>query len=222
MQISLPEYSEEIFERLKPVLKRRGVLEITHPESRGYAFSGTWRAVALNTSWRFIRYKVGGHLAPHIDGSYVENSETRTMYTVNIYLNDLDKDCGGETVFCASDQKLNYDTEEKRYATEKIVASVRPSAGSGLIFVQAPFELLHAGVPVRKGMKFLARTGIMYARDASTRPQLNEKQQKGMDMLRKAKEAEANGRFGVAMRYYSKAYKLWPELEKGDGAVAGI
>ena len=62
----------------------------------------------------------------------------------------------------------------------------------------------------------------MYVRDESTRPRLSEKQQKGMDLLRKAKEAEASGRFGVAMRYYSKAFMLWPELEKGDGAVAGI
>ena len=167
---------------------------------------------------------MGGHFASHVDGSYVANSERGSLYTVNIYLNDLDEDAGGETVFCAKDQELSYNTEEKRYGTDmsRIVASVKPRVGHGLIFTQAPFELLHAGVPLKKGLKFLARTDIMYVRDESTRPRLSEKQQKGMDLLRKAKEAEASGRFGVAMRYYSKAFKLWPELEEGDGAIAGI
>ena len=224
LQVLLPEYSKEIFETLKPVLWRRGMFEIVYPKSRGYAFSGKWRAVGLNESWRFVRYKVGGHFASHVDGSYVANSERRSLYTLNIYLNDLEEDAGGETVFCGKDQELSYDKDEKRYGTDmsRIVASVKPRAGHGLIFTQAPFELLHAGVPLKKGLKFLARTDIMYVRDESTRPRLSEKQQKGMGLLRKAKEAEASGRFGVAMRYYSKAFMLWPELEEGDGAIAGI
>ena len=222
MQIHLKEYSDEIFERLKPTLKSRNIYEITFPKTKGYAFEGTWRAVGLNTMWRFIRYRAGGHLAPHVDGSYVESSERRTMYTVNIYLNDVAEDCGGATVFCEQDQELKYETDEERYVVTNILASVRPISGSALIFQQAPAEILHAGNALKSGLKFMARSGIIYTRNPETRPRLTSKQQQGIDSLRKAKEAEAAGRFGVAMKFYSKAFKLWPALEEGDGKIAGI
>ena len=228
LQINVPSYSSEIFERLRPVLKLRNIFEIKFPSSRGFAFHGTWRAVGLNESWRFIRYRSGGHLSPHVDGSYVESTERRTMFTCNIYLNELQEEQAGETVFCARDQRLQLEEDEetstKRYAADMdgVTAKIRPQAGHALIFQQAPFEILHAGRPVRKGLKFLARSDIMYERLPETKPKLTSKQIQGMEALRKAKESEASGKFGLAMKMYSKAFRLWPELEEGDGAIAGI
>ena len=55
-----------------------------------------------------------------------------------------------------------------------------------------------------------------------TRPKLTPRQTRGLEALRRAKEAEANKKFGIAMHLYSRAYRLWPELEISDGAIAGI
>eukprot|EP00939_MAST-03C_sp_MAST-3C-sp1_P004860 g4860.t1 len=218
--VSSIEYSTKIFSRLRPILQRRGLLTKIFGQKSGHAFCGTWKAVGLNPKWRFVRYKPGGHFAPHIDGAYIENSETRSLYTINVYLNECDERAGGETVFCSSDQKLH--KEDGVFVATSTKATIRPIAGLALIFPQPPAEMLHAGLPLRRGEKYLARSDIMYRRVPETRPRLTPRQQQGLDAFRKAKEAEAAGRFGIAMRMYSRSYRLWPALEISDGAIAGV
>jgi hypothetical protein len=66
--------------------------------------------------------------------------------TINIFLNDLNTDQGGETIF--------YDDT----APKEPVLSFPPKAGTGVIFDR---EILHTGNQVKYGEKYLFRTDIM-------------------------------------------------------------
>ena len=51
---------------------------------------GAWRPVGINPNYRFAKYyPVGSVFAKHIDRPTVHEHEKCSIYTVNIYLNDL-------------------------------------------------------------------------------------------------------------------------------------
>ena len=54
--------------------------------------------------FRLMRYKPGGHFAPHFDGHFVETATFRSMKTFLLYLND-DFD-GGSTNIIDEKQML--------------------------------------------------------------------------------------------------------------------
>lgn len=94
-------------------------------------------AFGLNERFRFYKYRVGEEFRPHRDGSFVRNSKERSAYTLLIYLNDTIE--GGETAF------------------PKHV--IQPKTGAAIIFKH---EIRHAGLPIKKGIKYVLRTDIMY------------------------------------------------------------
>lgn len=93
-----------------------------------------------NERFRCYRYKPGMRFAPHADGSYERDELEKSFYSFLVYLNDDFE--GGET---------NFFTEPE--------VSIKPKAGSGLLF-QHP--LLHEGAIVNTGIKYVARSDIMY------------------------------------------------------------
>ncbi len=98
---------------------------------------GNSTAIGLNELFRFYRYKPGEEFKKHRDQSYSRNSLEASYYTFMVYLNqDFE---GGETTF-----------------NERVI---RPLTGMALIFLHS---LEHAGSPVRKGIKYVLRTDIMY------------------------------------------------------------
>ena len=70
----------------------------------------------MNPRWRFCRYGEGGFFRPHRDACYTESADSRSMLTVNIYLNDSYE--GGSTNFLAKRYGKAEDREVTfRYAT---------------------------------------------------------------------------------------------------------
>jgi prolyl 4-hydroxylase len=96
--------------------------------------------VGANERFRCYRYKPGMRFAVHSDGSFERSDSERSFYTYLIYLNgDFE---GGETKFATVPE-----------------LSIKPSTGLGLVF-QHP--IIHEGAEVLSGVKYVARTDLMY------------------------------------------------------------
>lgn len=100
------------------------------------------KLVGVNERFRCYRYKPGMRFAPHMDGAFHRNESEQSCYSFLIYLNEDFE--GGNTTF----------------ATEPEV-SIRPKTGMGLLF-QHP--IIHEGSVVTAGVKYVARTDLMYRR----------------------------------------------------------
>lgn len=98
------------------------------------------RIVGANERFRCYRYKPGMRFAPHSDGSFERDDKEKSFYTFLVYLNDGFE--GGKTTFFTEPEVI-----------------VKPVAGDGVLF-QHP--LVHEGSIVNSGVKYVARTDIMY------------------------------------------------------------
>ncbi|KXX77683.1 Prolyl 3-hydroxylase 2 [Madurella mycetomatis] len=116
-----------------------------------------WEFSRVNDRMRFLRYGKGGFFKPHCDATYVDvnkpTGDTRTLFTVHVYLNDSKAEAGkdatlvgGATTFFSSDEKRRLD--------------INPKAGRVLIFQH--HKLLHSGDDVKAGVKYTMRTDILY------------------------------------------------------------
>ena len=111
----------------------------------------TWHAVGLNECWRLAKYFPGDRFEAHCDACYDRSDTERSMFTVNVYMNDVAH--GGATRFYSG----------TREDTETPVLSVQPEAGLAVIFRQPPEEqLLHDGEELAGGTKYLFRSDVMY------------------------------------------------------------
>ena len=145
----------------------------------------------LNRRWRIYRYAPGGEetFAPHIDAAFPPSGldeknmtltwddchpdqEVVSRLTVLIYLNDDFE--GGETKF----YEPVSEAAPTGHGTTPLIASVRPVAGSVLVFPQAVGEEaveyarqhwpLHEGAPVVSGNrpKYVIRSDVLFATQA--------------------------------------------------------
>lgn len=122
----------EDFELAERVHQR--VLEDAPAEINGMKLLGA------NERFRCYKYLPGMQFKPHADGAFVRDENEMSAYSVLIYLNG---ECeGGETTFL---------TQPK--------VAVSPEAGKILLF-QHP--ILHEGSLVTEGVKYVARTDLMY------------------------------------------------------------
>lgn len=100
-----------------------------------------WRLAGFNERLRFYRYGPREYFKWHRDGVVTLSADEASRLTFMIYLNsDFE---GGAT---------DFQTE-----------SIRPSAGTALVF---PHKLLHQGAEIVSGAKYVLRTDVMYRRDA--------------------------------------------------------
>ena len=97
------------------------------------------QAVGLNERLRFYKYHPGQEFKEHMDGRYRRNQYESSLLTLLIYLNGDFK--GGETKF--------------RDVT------VVPETGLALVFQH---KVLHAGMPVLEGIKYVLRSDVMFRR----------------------------------------------------------
>jgi prolyl 4-hydroxylase len=102
--------------------------------------------VGVNERFRCYRYKNGMRFAPHKDGAFQRDANEWSCYSFLVYLNDDFE--GGNTTFFPG------------YFSEPIL-SVRPKTGAGLLFQH---KILHEGSIVTSGVKYVARTDLMYRR----------------------------------------------------------
>jgi len=102
----------------------------------------------VNSCFRCLRYTSSqAGFAKHRDGRSVVNGEISRV-TVQIYLND--GFCGGATRLCHADDTLD--------STHGI--DVIPHKGMALIFDQG---IVHKASPVHSGVKYSARTEVMFS-----------------------------------------------------------
>lgn len=98
----------------------------------------------------------GDRFGAHCDAAYHRDSQEKSFYTANIYLNDVLAGSGGATRFweettCGSDND------------RLLVLSINPEAGLGVLFRQPSDEfLLHDGEELKSGLKYLFRSDVMY------------------------------------------------------------
>lgn len=100
-----------------------------------------WYLKGFNERFRFYRYEKGQYFDWHKDGSFVRSTNEQSMLTFLIYLNE--DFIGGATM-------LSWDT-------------IQPQTGMALVF---PHHLLHRGVEVERGIKYVLRTDVMYGENA--------------------------------------------------------
>jgi prolyl 4-hydroxylase len=145
--------AETLFERLKPLI----AMEVAENHGEDLIFE----AIGLNTLFRFSKYFPGDRFQAHIDAAYKKDMEednhiVKSMYTLNLYLNDDFE--GGLTRFYVS------------RVDKTVQGSVRPKSGDCLVFRQPPHaHYLHDGEevggrisPGERGHKYLLRTDVVY------------------------------------------------------------
>ncbi|MCO6459008.1 MAG: 2OG-Fe(II) oxygenase [Pirellulaceae bacterium] len=99
-------------------------------------------AAGFNPHFRYYRYTGSEAFAPHQDGS-VRIGQRTSKLTFLVYLATIAK--GGETRFY--DEDLN------------IAHVVQPTVGKAIVFEH---EIIHEGVAVDEGTKYVLRTDVMY------------------------------------------------------------
>ncbi len=96
--------------------------------------------IGLNERFRCYRYKPGMRFASHMDGAYHRDDNEQSWYSFLVYLNEDFE--GGATTFITDPE-----------------IAIQPKTGMGLLF-QHP--ILHEGSVVTSGVKYVARTDLMY------------------------------------------------------------
>ena len=111
--------------------------------------TGRWRAVGLNSRFRFSKYFQGERFDTHKDSMVEFDCDKCTLLTVNMYLNELTQEQNGRTRFFL-----------ERHG-EPVCTAGGP-AGSAVIFKQR--QALHDGEPLVSGLKYLMRTDVIYTK----------------------------------------------------------
>lgn len=96
--------------------------------------------VGANERFRCYRYKPGMQFRTHADGSFYRDEYEQSCYSFLVYLNE--DFTGGATTFVTDPE-----------------TAIQPKTGMGLLF-QHP--LMHEGSLVTSGVKYVARTDLMY------------------------------------------------------------
>lgn len=124
--------------------------------------------------------------------------------TVNIYLNTVPEEHQGATRFLSPLPSSN-----------TVLAKVQPVLGTACIFRD---NVWHGGEELLEGEKYLLRTDLMYRRVVEfdfeeLYGKLND-EEKGAVMLKIAEKFEDSGQSEEAVKWYKKAFRMWPALER--------
>ena len=103
-------------------------------------------AVGLSEKLRFYKYTPGQSFAKHVDDPTVLDGQ-QSRFSVLVYLNE--GFAGGHTRLCVFDDRF----------VERAI-DVQPSTGAAFVF---DHKLLHAGMPVTDGVKYVLRTDVLYS-----------------------------------------------------------
>jgi len=144
LRLQTRDYSlaEAVWQRLRPLVP--AVVSL-----RGC----NWDAVGLNEAWRLAKYYPGDRFMGHCDACFQRSNDEMSMFTVNVYMNNVDD--GGSTRFYFDPRG-----DEKRADL-----SVQPRAGLCLLFRQPPGQsYYHDGEELGSGVKYIFRSDVMYRR----------------------------------------------------------
>jgi hypothetical protein len=200
-----------LYERLLPTITGTVTFAPDNEETFERELEGEWVAVGLNPHLLLNRYSGGGHFAPHADGSTLRDFNTRSLYTVLIYLNECHE--GGATQLLSSldGATMVRPCDGARVAKpEAVLTAVAPDRGRGLVYYH---QVLHAGEPVgAQSCKYCLRTDIMYER----RPPICTAPHdvRAYELVCEARAKEARGETMEALPLYMKAAKMSDDVAK--------
>jgi len=181
----------------------------------GFGVKGLWNPIKINECFRFNKYLApSSGFEPHRDSLYVESFNKRSIYTILIYLNDINEDLGGKTVFI--EPNINKTDEcptvkEEIKDGHKITSSIKPK--SGLIAIMC-HNRIHSAEPLHSGLKYVIRSDIIfecYERPSNYSSELwknNEKFLSSVGMYLDAKRFEMAGNVEKASQYYEKGLAI--------------
>ncbi|MBL4588039.1 2OG-Fe(II) oxygenase [Candidatus Babeliales bacterium] len=109
-----------------------------------------WKLSGLNPRFRLCKYEKGTRFCRHYDGCYKKSENEQSFYTFMIYFNDIPSENGGSTNILAESVPRG-----------KIIQEVNPEEGLLLCFYH---ETLHEGAILKKGLKYMMRTDLMYTK----------------------------------------------------------
>lgn len=176
----------------------------------GFGSEGRWRHSGLNELLRFMHYREGGHLGPHMDGEYARDADHRSMYTVLVYLRDLPE--GGATRFVRSAPVERNAAGIITAADEDVIRAVQPERGMALVFYH---HMMHDGQPltVAGTEKYFLRSEVMFTREEESKRDATEAEVEAEAELRRAEALEAEGDYASAAKAYTRAWRLDPKLK---------
>lgn len=129
-----PSAADQLWDKLSPLIEA--------------PLRGRWMPLGLNERIRLYRYEPGQQFDWHVDGTYVPDEGSESVLTFMVYLND--GFTGGETIFGTQDGPEYHET-----------MVIEPEEGTALLFFH---RVLHRGAPVKKGLKYVLRTDVMFRR----------------------------------------------------------
>ncbi|KAN0028962.1 hypothetical protein ACTFIV_010830 [Dictyostelium citrinum] len=162
--------SDILWERLEPIF-RESDLEGVRPY--GFDQKGVWIPIGIDNCFTFSKYLPGSRFKAHYDAVFADNPDRRSIYTIQIYLNDGFK--GGNTNFFTSENPLLLD----KHVLEDTVV---PETGSAIIFNH---DTLHDGGEVLDGIKYILRVDMMFLRiDKSLSEELSPQEKAEMELAK--------------------------------------
>lgn len=210
-------FCDRIWSRIEPLFHNQPefVVHISpNPDDEDYErdLIGDWFAKGLNPDSLFVRYPSSGSFAPHTDGRAIIDFNTRSHYSVVLFLNSVEKHCGAGTRFYEESVVKQLKKEENRWTgdTSLILDEVEAVAGRFLFFHQS---LVHEGVPPAENyLKYIIRSDIIYERS----PKIcdSEKDRQAYQIFRQAEEVAENGFVEQSLQLFKKAFKLSPLLSE--------
>merc|ERR1712194_243522 len=182
-----------VYERVKAVVPP----EVRLPHPRKGKPDEVWEAYGLNPCWRLAKYLPGDRFQGHCDTAYSpEHNQDLSMFTVNVYLNDVED--GGSTRFYFGKDAVK--EKEPNF-------SVAPKAGLCLLFRQPPGqEYYHDGEQLGSGLKYLIRSDVMYRKKGTG----------GEEKTAKKEKKEKKG-VGDEVKKIAKQEKKEKKEKKGEG-----
>eukprot|EP00924_Labyrinthula_sp_SR-Ha-C_P013724 augustus_masked-scaffold_5-processed-gene-11.32-mRNA-1 protein AED:0.13 eAED:0.14 QI:0/0/0/1/1/1/3/0/676 len=207
--------SSIIWQRLKPFLEHFTTLSLNiseeeTPDRFQRDIKGKWNAKGTNEHILFAKYDEGGYFSPHTDGYDIVSFDKRSMYSIVLFLNETEK--GGGTRFYNENQKDNLIVEDGRVKGKKefIDFEVESKVGRCVVFFH---NIMHEGIEIEKGVKYIIRSDIMYEREEKLLK--NEKDLEAYNHYSRALElADGTDASEVndAMLLFRKAFKMSPLL----------
>jgi hypothetical protein len=188
-------------------------IEIYISEEDNFELAGTWHPITTNSDILFAKYPPGGHFAPHTDGNSILDFNTRSMFSIIIFLNSIPLEKGGGTRFYQEDavHHLERDTKgrwtcnKETYCTREIEAV----QGRMLLFHQSQ---VHEGIPCLDGYeKYILRSDVMFQRKLAICDSENDRQAYALyregELL-----AETHGAVDESIKKMRKALKMSKNL----------
>ncbi|KAJ1609208.1 tRNA adenylyltransferase Cca1p [Cryptosporidium canis] len=173
---------------------------------------GKWKSVGIYEKMFFGRYRNGGHFGPHTDCSVCIDTNTRTLWTILLYLNTIPEEGGGATSFLdqaqSSQKRFIDELGRERYNPNNLITKVQPKAGRVVTFFISD---VHEGEPVSPGYtKYILRTDILYKR---VNPILtSDLDQRAYALWLKGKNYIYKGNLEKAREIFKQVSEISPEL----------